>query len=98
MMISLSFSRGAFESLFESAHVVMAVFFDLAEGEATAVQGACMIAHIDNGDIVPAHKSRNCSRIGWAASCEDRGSFLLQEFRRLSSRFFVDIEVSVETP
>jgi hypothetical protein len=73
----------------------MPVFLDLTEGEATAINDACMIVHIDNSDIVPAHKSRDRSQIGLVAGCKDESSFLPKEPGQLRFQFFVDIKIPI---
>ena len=73
----------------------MPVFLDLAEGEATAINDACMIVHIDDSDIVPAHKSRDRSQIGLVAGCEEESRFLPKEPGLLLFEFFVDIKVPI---
>ena len=73
----------------------MPVFLDLTEGEATAVNDACMIVLIDNSDIVPAHKSRDHSQIGLVAGCKDESRFLPKEPGQLLFEFFVDLKIPI---
>jgi hypothetical protein len=43
----------------------MPVLLDLAEGEATAVNDACMIVLIDNSDIVPVTRAEIAPKLVW---------------------------------
>ena len=89
------FSLVCFESSFESVYVVMLIFPDLAEGEATAVHDACMIGHVDNRGIVALDKSGDHSQIGLVAGREDQRSFFPQEPCQLFFQFFVDFKIPV---